>query len=66
MDWLAQNWIWILFAVAFVAMHMFGHGGHGGHGSDQGGRRDASAVPAGRPEGSSPMTPANTRGPHQH
>ena len=26
MDWLAQNWIWILFAVAFVATHMFGHG----------------------------------------
>ena len=63
MGWLAQNWLWILVAVAFVAMHMFGHGDHG---SDQSGRRDASAVPAGRPEGSSPMTPANTRGPHQH
>ena len=32
MDWLAQNWIWLLFGVAFVAMHLFGHGGHGGHG----------------------------------
>ena len=24
MDWLAQNWIWVLFGVAFVAMHLFG------------------------------------------
>jgi len=32
MTWLAQNWIWVLFSVAFVAMHLFGHGGHGGHG----------------------------------
>lgn len=32
MDWLSQNWVWVLIAVAFVAMHMFGHGGHGGHG----------------------------------
>ncbi len=37
MDWISANWIWILFAVAFVAMHLFGHGGHGGHshGSDE-------------------------------
>jgi hypothetical protein len=69
MDWLAQNWIWILFAVAFVAMHMFGHGGHGGHrghGSEQSPRRDTSAVPAGRPEGSSPVTPADNSGPQHH
>ena len=32
MQWISQNWVWILFFVAFVAMHMFGHGGHGGHG----------------------------------
>lgn len=31
MKWLAENWIWIVFAIAFVAMHIFGHGGHGGH-----------------------------------
>ena len=30
MDWLAQNWLWVLFAAAFIAMHLFGHGGHGG------------------------------------
>jgi hypothetical protein len=33
MAWLTENWIWVLFGLAFVAMHLFGHGGHGGHGS---------------------------------
>ena len=32
MDWLSQNWVWVLFFVAFMAMHMFGHAGHAGHG----------------------------------
>ena len=32
MEWLSQNWVWVLFAVAMIVMHM-GHGGHGGHGS---------------------------------
>lgn len=27
MAWLSQNWVWVLFFVAFVAMHLFGHGG---------------------------------------
>ena len=31
MEWISQNWVWVLFFVAFMAMHMFGHGGHGGH-----------------------------------
>jgi hypothetical protein len=29
MEWLSQNWIWVLVAVLFIAMH-FGHGGHAG------------------------------------
>lgn len=28
MDWLLSNWIWIVFGIAMIAMHMFGHGGH--------------------------------------
>lgn len=32
MDWLSQNWFFVLLLVAFVGMHLFGHGGHGGHG----------------------------------
>lgn len=31
MVWLSQNWIWVLVFVAFIGLHMFGHGGHGGH-----------------------------------
>ena len=34
MEWFSQNWIWVLFFVGMIAMHMFGHGGHGGHGSN--------------------------------
>ncbi len=26
-EWITQNWVWILVAVAFVGMHMFGHAG---------------------------------------
>ncbi|MDQ2735663.1 MAG: DUF2933 domain-containing protein [Pseudomonadota bacterium] len=33
MTWLAENWFWVLFGVAFIAMHFFGHGGHGAHGA---------------------------------
>ena len=37
MEWFSQNWVWVLFFVGVIAMHMFGHGGHGGHG---GGHKD--------------------------
>ena len=37
MDWLAQNWVWVLVFAAFIGMHLFGHGGHGGHGDRSGG-----------------------------
>jgi len=36
MAWLTENWIWVVFGVAFIAMHLFGHGGHGGHGGHRG------------------------------
>lgn len=33
MDWLAENWFWLLLIVLFVGMHIFGHGSmHGDHG----------------------------------
>lgn len=47
MEWLSENWVWVLFAVGMIAMHMFGHGGHGGHGGHRGSGRD-DARPAGR------------------
>jgi len=44
MEWLSENWVFLLVAVAFVAVHLFGHGGHGGHG---GGRREDEGKDAG-------------------
>lgn len=44
MEWLSENWIFLLIGVAFVAMHLFGHGGHGAHGGGQrGGTRKGDA-----------------------
>ena len=37
MDWLAQNWIWVVIFVLFIGMHLFGHGRHGGGGCCGGG-----------------------------
>lgn len=31
MEWLSQNGFFVLLALAFIALHLFGHG-HGGHG----------------------------------
>ena len=42
MDWLSENWVWIVVGVAFVAMHLFGHGGHGGHGRREDEERDTA------------------------
>ena len=49
MDWLSQNWIWVIVLVAFVWMHLYGHGGghggcggHGGHGGHKGDRERGS------------------------
>ena len=36
MEWLVENWFWVLIGILFVAMHLFGHGGHGGHGGQGG------------------------------
>lgn len=46
MDWLASNWIWIVFAVAFLALHMFGHGGHGRQRRDPQRSRGGAEEPA--------------------
>jgi hypothetical protein len=32
MEWLSENWFWVLILIFFVIMHKFGHGGHGMHG----------------------------------
>jgi len=45
LDWLLENWVWVLIGIAFVALHLFGHGhgGHGGHRQHNGRRDDAPA-----------------------
>ena len=37
MEWLRENWFWIVVAVGFVWMHLRMHGahGHGGHGHSE-------------------------------
>ncbi len=42
MQWLQSNWIWLALGVAFVAMHLFGHGMHSSHGRHN---RDRSGDP---------------------
>jgi hypothetical protein len=37
MEWIRENWFWLVVFVLFVVMHM-GHGGHGGHGGGAGRR----------------------------
>lgn len=37
MEWLQQNWVWVLVFVVFIGMHLFRHGGHGGRGGGGGG-----------------------------
>ena len=72
MTWLAQNWIWVLFGIAFFAMHLFGHGGHGGHGGHAGhdsgatGRGDATDAQTPRAAGTRPALPPAGSGPHHH
>ena len=46
MDWIGNNWIWLVFLVGMIAMHLFGHRGHS-HGS-------------GRGDGSDPGKPVRT------
>ena len=46
MDWIGNNWIWVLLVVGMVAMHLFGHRGHGqmsrrNEGPDRDGNPDA-------------------------
>jgi len=51
MEWLTDNWVWLLLAGGMFGMHYFGHGRHGGgggccgghaHRHDDAGKRDAA------------------------
>lgn len=70
MNWLAENWIWVLLGGGMVAMHLFGHRGHGGHGghggSCGGGHGNPKKEPAEAADGSRPAAPAALPDTHQH
>lgn len=36
MDWLTENWMWVVFGAVFLWMHLKMHGGHGRHGAHGG------------------------------
>lgn len=59
MEWLSENWVFLLVAVGMVVMHLFGHGGHGGHGGHA--RPEDEDRDARKDRG-----PAATRSGHQH
>ncbi len=44
MDWLRENWFWLIVGVAFLWMHVKMHGGHGRHGSDGPRRHDGTPL----------------------
>lgn len=56
MEWLSENWVFLLVAVGMVVMHLFGHGGHGGHAGREDEDRDARKD----------RGPTATRSGHQH
>ncbi len=66
MEWFSQNWVWVLFFVAFMAMHMFGHGGHGGHAGHGGHREDDDGAPGARPASDDGRPTGAKRQGHQH
>jgi len=61
MAWFAANWFWVLIFIAFVAMHLFGHGGHSGHG---GGSRQATKGEGDEPQGDAAATSSSAS--HRH
>ncbi len=68
MTWFTENWFWILTFIAFVTMHLFGHGGHGGHGGP-GGHGEGDRRPDGdgsETDGAQGRAANNKAGGHQH
>ena len=50
MQWVLDNWVWLLLGGGMIAMHLFGHGGHGGRGSHGKNRNSGSqSDPESRP-----------------
>ena len=65
MAWFTANWFWVLIFIAFIAMHMFGHGGHGGHSGHGGGDRQRSKDEREKDEAQGRVVNTSSGG-HQH
>jgi hypothetical protein len=65
MEWLTANWFWVVIGVAFIAMHLFGHGGHGGHRGRGGGDRKRSRDEREKDEAQGRVVNTSSGG-HQH
>ena len=64
MTWFTENWFWILIFVAFIAMHLVGHGGHGSHGGHGDDRKRSGDEPQdGKPQATDAKA---TAGGHRH
>lgn len=64
MEWIIENWFWILVFVGFLALHLFGHGGHRSH-SGPGGCHPGHEGEGSR-EGSEPQAGQPNEGSHAH
>ena len=62
MAWFTANWFSVLIFIAFVAMHLFGHGGHSGRG---GGDRQRSRDDKEKDEAHGRVATPSSGG-HQH
>ncbi len=48
MEWIGENWIWLLLVGGMIGMHLFGHGKHGGGGGGGGGCCGGGKVDGGK------------------
>lgn len=65
MAWFTANWFWVLIFVAFIAMHVLGHGGHGGHSGHSGGDRQRNNDARGKDAAQGRAVDTGSGG-HQH
>jgi hypothetical protein len=42
MEWLSENWVFLIVLVGMMPMHLFGHGGHGGSGERRNDERNGA------------------------
>ena len=64
MVWLTANWFWVVIFIAFIGMHLFGHGGHGAHGAHGGESR--RSTDSDEKDELPPRDTATRAGGHQH